>query len=81
MINLKILIHFSRAKLKKSINPFFILYAMTSYKPLVLLTFLFALLSSSCITKQTTTSDGAVVDEKYIVKRPLKKFIQTVEFE
>lgn len=36
---------------------------------------------TSCITKQTTTANGAVVDEKYVVKRPIKKFVETVEFE
>jgi len=48
----------------------------------------FALLLSmvsltGCITKQTTTSasNGAVIDEKYVIKRPVKNFIQTVEFE
>jgi len=47
---------------------------------------LFALLLSmitltGCVTKQTTTANGVVIDEKYVVKRPVKKFIQTVEFE
>ncbi|NWK55900.1 hypothetical protein HW115_09775 [Verrucomicrobiaceae bacterium N1E253] len=41
----------------------------------------FCLTTSSCVVKQTTTRDGAVVDEKYIIKRPVKKFIQNAEFE
>lgn len=40
-----------------------------------------ALGSSSCLVKETTSVDGRVVDEKYIVKRPVKKVIQNLEFE
>jgi len=54
---------------------------MTLLKPFIFLSFLAALTTSSCVVKQTTTSDGAVVDEKYVVKRPIKKFVETVEFE
>lgn len=36
---------------------------------------------ASCVTKQTTRRAGVVVDEKYVVKRPVKKFIETVEVE
>jgi hypothetical protein len=36
---------------------------------------------TSCITKQTKRKGNVIVDEKYIVKRPVKKFIETVELE
>ena len=55
---------------------------MSFFKPFVFVSFFLALVCSSCVIKQTRTdSDGSVVDEKYIVKRPLKKFIKNVEFE
>jgi len=47
-----------------------------------LILILIALSFSGCVTKQTTTnSQGVVTDEKYIIKRPVKKFINNVEFE
>ncbi|MFC4992558.1 hypothetical protein [Rubritalea tangerina] len=36
---------------------------------------------ASCVTKQTTRKGDVVVDEKYVVKRPVKKFFETVEVE
>ncbi|MGJ8673994.1 hypothetical protein [Rubritalea sp.] len=36
---------------------------------------------TSCVTKRTTRKGSAVVDEKYIIHRPVKKFIETAEFE
>jgi len=46
----------------------------------VLLTTL-ALSLTSCVTKQTKRQGDVIVDEKYIVKRPVKKFFETVEVE
>lgn len=37
--------------------------------------------SSGCVTKRTVTERGHTVEEKYVVKRPVKKFINNVEFE
>jgi hypothetical protein len=55
---------------------------MSLLKLSIFFSFLLSMLTlTSCITKQVTTSNGAVVDEKYIIKRPVKKFIETVEFE
>jgi hypothetical protein len=43
---------------------------------LVMLTF------PGCVYKQTTTDHrGVVTDEKYIIKRPVKEFIENVEIE
>jgi len=43
---------------------------------------LIALSFCGCVYKQTTTnSQGAVTDEKYIIKRPVKNFIKNVEVE
>ncbi len=36
---------------------------------------------TSCITKQTKRKGNVVVEEKYVVKRPVKKFFETVEVE
>jgi hypothetical protein len=36
---------------------------------------------SGCVTKRTVTERGHTVEEKYVVKRPVKKFINNVEFE
>jgi hypothetical protein len=36
---------------------------------------------TSCITKQTQRKGNVIVDEKYVIKRPVKKFFQTVEVE
>jgi hypothetical protein len=36
---------------------------------------------TSCVTKQTTRRGNQVVDEKYIIHRPVKKFIENAEFE
>lgn len=53
-----------------------------SLKSLILIAALAPLtLLSSCVIKQTTTREGAVVDEKYIIKRPVKNFIENVEVE
>lgn len=49
--------------------------------PMLLLILGAAVPLTSCVTKQTTTRGGVVVDEKYVVKRPVKKFIDTVEVE
>ncbi|MFT5904585.1 MAG: hypothetical protein ACI9E1_000170 [Cryomorphaceae bacterium] len=55
---------------------------MNPLKKLTLLGLLLATASlTGCVTKRTTTSNGAVTDEKYVVKRPIKKFINNVEFE
>lgn len=42
---------------------------------------LVALATSGCVTKRTVTKGGQTVEEKYVVKRPVKKFINNVEFE
>ena len=40
------------------------------------------LVMCGCVTKQTTYDrSGAIEEEKYVIKRPLKKFVETVEFE
>ena len=37
---------------------------------------------SGCIYKETTTNNqGIVTEDKYIIKRPLKDFVENVEFE
>lgn len=36
---------------------------------------------TSCITKQTKRQGNVVIEEKYVVKRPVKKFFETVEVE
>ncbi|MFC5050579.1 hypothetical protein ACFPK9_08140 [Rubritalea spongiae] len=46
---------------------------------LIALTSAFSL--TSCVTKQTTRQGNEVVDEKYIIHRPVKKFIEKAEFE
>jgi hypothetical protein len=41
-----------------------------------------ALSLSGCVMRETTTnSRGVVTDDKYIIKRPVKDFIEKVEFE
>lgn len=41
-----------------------------------------ALSLSGCIMKQTTRdSRGVITDEKYIIKRPIKNFVENVEVE
>ena len=48
----------------------------------VIFVMLVALCMSGCLMKQTTTnSQGIVVDEKYIIKRPLKNIIKNLEVE
>ena len=43
---------------------------------------LLAIFLSGCVTKQTKTdSRGIIREEKYIIKRPVKNFIENVEFE
>lgn len=60
--------------------PDLIHYAM--FKSFLLLLCLISVSSlTSCVVKQTTTRNGEVIDEKYVVKRPVKKFVETVEFE
>ena len=55
---------------------------MNFIKQSILITFLISFMTlTGCVTKRVTTSNGAVVEEKYVVKRPIKKFVQTVEFE
>jgi hypothetical protein len=48
-----------------------------------LLLFMLAALSfCGCVTKRTTyDQNGVITDEKYIIKRPIKDFIQNVEVE
>ena len=36
---------------------------------------------SGCITKRTVSHGGRTVEEKYVVKRPVKRFLNNVEFE
>ena len=37
---------------------------------------------SGCVYKQETiNAQGVIIDEKYIIKRPVKDFIKKVEFE
>lgn len=36
---------------------------------------------TGCVVKQTTTRDGAFVEEKYVIKRPVKNFVENVEVE
>lgn len=40
-----------------------------------------SLLGSGCVTKRTVSTGGRTVEEKYVVKRPVKRFIKNVEFE
>ena len=40
-----------------------------------------SLLLSGCVTKRTVTQGGRTVEEKYVVKRPIKNAIKKVEFE
>ena len=43
---------------------------------------LMTLVLSGCIMRETTTdSRGVVTDDKYIIKRPVKDFVEKVEFE
>ena len=42
---------------------------------------LVALATTGCVTKRTVTKGGQPVEEKYVVKRPVKNFINNVEFE
>lgn len=37
--------------------------------------------SSGCVTKRTVTEGGQVTQENYVVKRPVKKALQGLEFE
>ena len=42
----------------------------------------FSIASTSCITKRTVTDDqGVVVDESYVIHRPVKEFVENVEVE
>ena len=36
---------------------------------------------TSCLTKRTTTSGGRVVEENYVIKRPVKNMINNLEVE
>ncbi len=36
---------------------------------------------TSCLTKRTTTSGGRVVEENYVLKRPVKNMIEGLEVE
>lgn len=41
-----------------------------------------ALFLCSCVYKQEKISrEGVVMEEKYIIKRPIKDFVEKVEFE
>jgi hypothetical protein len=43
---------------------------------------LISIILSGCIMRETTTnSRGVVTDDKYIIKRPVKDFVEKVEFE
>ena len=51
---------------------------MKTIIPIILIT----LVLSGCIMRETTTnSRGVVTEDKYIIKRPVKDFIEKVEFE
>ncbi len=50
-------------------------------KPAVFLISLVALCLSGCVVKRTTTDEKGRTDEKYIIKRPVKNFIENVEVE
>ena len=59
---------------------------MNFIKKSILLAFLFSMASltccfTSCVTKQTTTVNGQFVEERYVIKRPVKNFIQNVEVQ
>lgn len=55
---------------------------MNLLKQMLIVTSLLSyLLLTGCVTKQTTTQNGAFVEEKYVIKRPVKNFIQNVEVE
>jgi len=56
---------------------------MNLLKPILIFASLLSyLILTGCLTKQTTTtSSGALIEEKYVIKRPVKKFIQNVEVE
>ena len=48
----------------------------------VIFVMLVALFMSGCLMKQTTRdSSGIIVEEKYIIKRPIKNVIQNLEVE
>lgn len=36
-------------------------------------------LSSGCLTQQTVTSNGEVISQDYVIKRPLKDVIENTE--
>ena len=44
-----------------------------------LLASLLAILSSGCLTQQTVTSNGEVISQEYVIKRPLKDVIENSE--
>jgi len=49
-------------------------------KPIILILATLSLVG--CITRQTTRdSQGIVTDDKFIIKRPIKNFINNVEME
>ena len=49
-------------------------------KPIILVLIILAF--SGCIYKQTKyDSKGYVIEEKYVVERPVKDFIENVKFE
>ena len=41
----------------------------------------FSILGSGCVMKRTVHKNGYQAEEKYVVKRPIKNFIQNVEIE
>ena len=47
----------------------------------IIIAALIGLVTSGCVVKQTTTDPKGNTDEKYIIKRPVKKFIENVEME
>ena len=55
---------------------------MNFLKPVFLILALVPLLSlSSCLTKRTVIENGRVVEEKNVIRRPVKEMIDNTEFE
>lgn len=52
-------------------------------KPIILAKYLLAaflvVLLSGCLTQQTVTSNGEVISQDYVIKRPLKNAIENSE--
>jgi serine protease inhibitor len=38
-----------------------------------------AVLSSGCLTQQTVTSNGEIISQDYVIKRPLKDAIESTD--